>query len=497
MRRVCQNFRREKIIGNRTDSVRVQASCFEIANGLSVGPYQPTNADDETPSRSFPVVSNSRSRRVPPIQHSRSASAPSISLPIPADNLEQPEPTVGSYMQGISAVAVEEPQSHSEETYAVSAENSEWREDEDEEPVTRTVFLTGRQPRASTRRSKAKKKAKGAERVQEEAEVDERSSHAMETRMNRKRRARKEAEEATDPVETLQSSPSPGQTLRRSARLRRKSVIAPEVHDQSDAAETQGSASDSDAQRKRPRVSSASVFSSSPKRRSRNPMLFDHDADTGEELDPTVVTMAQICDDTGQGRLSSKAVVIQRNHLAWKASNREKRERMRATMEAKKYGRKPDEEGARTSAQSEQKTKEKESDSEESPTAESSSATAVEDASGSGFNYKESLPVNRFSAQVRIGPNGETIIDEESLVVDRADNAEDVTEGYQHVEESDQTKFTNSATYSRRVRGSRWSAEETELFYDVSPSSARSISFCLSEPHLFSRLYNSLARTSS
>ena len=44
---------------------------------------------------------------------------------------------------------------------------------------------------------------------------------------------------------------------------------------------------------------------------------------------------------------------------------------------------------------------------------------------------------------------------------------EDETENYQHVEESDQTKFVNSATYGKKVRGSRWSAEETEEFYDV------------------------------
>ena len=68
--------------------------------------------------------------------------------------------------------------------------------------------------------------------------------------------------------------------------------------------------------------------------------------------------------------------------------------------------------------------------------------------------------------QVRIGANGETIIDEESLFVNR--DEEDDTQNYTHVEESDTTKFVNSLTYSKKTRGSRWSAEETDLFFDVS-----------------------------
>ncbi|PPQ71475.1 hypothetical protein CVT26_011254, partial [Gymnopilus dilepis] len=47
----------------------------------------------------------------------------------------------------------------------------------------------------------------------------------------------------------------------------------------------------------------------------------------------------------------------------------------------------------------------------------------------------------------------------------RAEN--DGTENYTHVVESDLTKFVNSGSYSKRYRGSRWTAEETELFYDA------------------------------
>jgi hypothetical protein len=34
--------------------------------------------------------------------------------------------------------------------------------------------------------------------------------------------------------------------------------------------------------------------------------------------------------------------------------------------------------------------------------------------------------------------------------------------------ESDNTKFVNSGSYGKRYRGSRWSTDETERFYDVS-----------------------------
>ncbi|KAI0296225.1 hypothetical protein BC826DRAFT_1005983 [Russula brevipes] len=73
------------------------------------------------------------------------------------------------------------------------------------------------------------------------------------------------------------------------------------------------------------------------------------------------------------------------------------------------------------------------------------------------------MATSRFNVQIRIGPNGETIVDEESLFVDRAEEHE--TDNYVHVEESDATKFVNSGSYSKKFRGTRWTAEETELFY--------------------------------
>ncbi|KAI0756853.1 hypothetical protein C8Q80DRAFT_1130824 [Daedaleopsis nitida] len=208
-------------------------------------------------------------------------------------------------------------------------------------------------------------------------------------------------------------------------------------------------------------------------RRSRtrppSPPPFDYDADPGEELDPTVVTMATLCDDTGRGRVSSRAAQIVSNHAAWRTANREKRARMKAVLEAKKYGRnlEEEEEAATQKEKTDVHPEPTVSDTEEPAT--SLTTSIVDDDAAQkeadGFDYSENLAVSRYNVQVRIGANGETIIDEDSLFVNR--DEEHRTDDYTHVEESDFTKFVNSATYSRKVRGSRWSAEETELFYDA------------------------------
>ncbi|KIL00979.1 hypothetical protein PAXRUDRAFT_820983 [Paxillus rubicundulus Ve08.2h10] len=223
--------------------------------------------------------------------------------------------------------------------------------------------------------------------------------------------------------------------------------------------------------RKRRELSHSLTTTTSKKlRKPRRPATpaFDIDADPGEILDPTSITMATLCEDTGQGRVSSKAAQILGNHLAWKKSNKEKRARMRTLMEARKYGR--NEDGETTQAprhleSASDQTSAANATPESSTQSTSGALPTIEDTSGHGFDYSQDVATSHYNVQVRIGPNGETIVDDESLFVDR--NAEEDTAEYTHVEESDVTKFVNSATYAKRFRGSRWSAEETELFYDA------------------------------
>ncbi|KAL6298697.1 hypothetical protein BKA93DRAFT_743594 [Sparassis latifolia] len=249
---------------------------------------------------------------------------------------------------------------------------------------------------------------------------------------------------------------------------KRKRQIRKSTGDVSESGEEQSSQQPATRRRK-------SKPSSNPRRsRTRQPSVppFDPNADPGEELDPTVITMAMLCDDTGQGRVSTKASQIVSNHAAWRASNKEKRARMRTQMEAKKYGRDADEEqptARRANEESAQRELAPPIKSTGYPVAgPSTSGPIVPDgapAPPDGFNYAENLATSRYAVRVRIGPNGETIIDEDSLFVNR--HEEQDTEGYTHIEESDTTKFVNSGTYGKKLRRSRWSAEETELFYDA------------------------------
>ncbi|THH33121.1 hypothetical protein EUX98_g1074 [Antrodiella citrinella] len=217
---------------------------------------------------------------------------------------------------------------------------------------------------------------------------------------------------------------------------------------------------------------------SSGGRKAKPVAVYDTAADPGEEIDPTSVLMGTLCDDQGTGRISSKAAQIVSNHAAWRVQNREKRARMRAMQEAKKYGRNLDEEED-NAASAQAAAKESSTPSPEDALAAPSAGPGSpvpgpssthhdsddERPPGDRFDYSQSMATSRYNVQVRIGPNGETIIDEDSLFVDT--NEEDDTTAYTHVEESDATKFINSATYSKKSRGSRWSAEETELFYDA------------------------------
>ena len=181
--------------------------------------------------------------------------------------------------------------------------------------------------------------------------------------------------------------------------------------------------------------------------------------------------MAAICEDTGQGRVSSKASQILDNHAAWKRSNKDKRTRMRTLMDAKKYGLTEDVEDKNASPptvgpSSSVATTSAETLDRPPSTTPGTPAPPVMSENRFGFDYDNTMATSRFNVQVRIGPNGETIVDEESLLVDRAEEHE--TDNYVHIEESDATKFVNSGSYSKKFRGTRWTVEETELFYAVS-----------------------------
>ncbi|KAJ6504407.1 hypothetical protein DFH09DRAFT_1201570 [Mycena vulgaris] len=259
----------------------------------------------------------------------------------------------------------------------------------------------------------------------------------------RKKRVKKDAGEASE-----------GETSEKPKKVRKKRV--------KDAEETSdGAQPKPKKKRKAAKAANDGDEASTPpkkKRKKADTPAFDPDADPGEEIDPTVVTMAELCTDNGQGRISSKAVEIQKNHLAWKQQSKEKRARMKALAEQKKYGKVDEEDGndgnAADAASAVEAAAVPDASAETivGPSEPSESEPAIADASGSGFDYSKDLTASRFTVQ-------------ESLTVDRTEEVD--TTNYVHVVESDHTKFVNSASYTKKCRGSRWSAEETELFFEA------------------------------
>ncbi|KAL1748983.1 hypothetical protein HDZ31DRAFT_28633, partial [Schizophyllum fasciatum] len=200
------------------------------------------------------------------------------------------------------------------------------------------------------------------------------------------------------------------------------------------------------------------------KRRKKVPS-FDPDADPGDEIDPTTITMAELCEDTGQGRVSSRVVEVQDSWAAWKIRSREHRARLMARKERKKLGKPEDEEAE--AANPVKGAPEGDSPAKEAPvdTQQTVVAPTGDGDEDSDDDFYGNLKASEYTTQIRLGAGASIVIDEESTQVDRT--ADEDTSGYTHVVEHDRTKFINSGTYTKKVRGSRWSAEETDLFYDA------------------------------
>lgn len=73
------------------------------------------------------------------------------------------------------------------------------------------------------------------------------------------------------------------------------------------------------------------------------------------------------------------------------------------------------------------------------------------------------------------------MLDTESLVIGQRNEIQEPVdmEGLEVVEETGMTRRVNSATYSRRKQSARWTAAETEKFYEVSfIVTIKNCSFC-------------------
>ncbi|KAH7047670.1 hypothetical protein BKA57DRAFT_493075 [Linnemannia elongata] len=79
----------------------------------------------------------------------------------------------------------------------------------------------------------------------------------------------------------------------------------------------------------------------------------------------------------------------------------------------------------------------------------------------------KAAPVKTFAPQVRV-VDGRIELDMDSLTVDHAVvDAADHLEPLEYVDESAATRFTNSASYSKKNKSEKWSEEDTELFFEA------------------------------
>ncbi len=170
--------------------------------------------------------------------------------------------------------------------------------------------------------------------------------------------------------------------------------------------------------------------------------------------------MAELCMDMGVGRPSSRTEESVTKSVEWKVQQRSVRQTIRERHKSRflpNAEKEVGEDEAETEGAAARRLREG---------AEEGGEEGEEREEASGI---ENLRANRYAAQVRMDENGEIIMDDLTLSVDRYEAAaEEVPTGdYQVIEEAERDRFVNGHTWSKRLSGQRWSREETDLFYHV------------------------------
>ncbi|CUA68414.1 hypothetical protein RSOLAG22IIIB_07933 [Rhizoctonia solani] len=202
------------------------------------------------------------------------------------------------------------------------------------------------------------------------------------------------------------------------------------------------------------------------------------EAEDDEPLDPTTATMASLCDsDITTGRLSSKYL---EKGIAYVKHVEERRQRImeRTTERLRKLrqsGLDMDQPSAPPTKKPEPTPAPPEADAEVdedgNPIAGPSRRREL-GASLSPSPEREPQPPEETFVESAAAPqirfvNGEMVLDEESQFYDRAGPAAQDEDSMVVVDEADSTRFSNSNSFMKKAgsRGSRWTADETELFY--------------------------------
>ncbi|KAK6349592.1 Transcription factor TFIIIB component B [Orbilia brochopaga] len=177
------------------------------------------------------------------------------------------------------------------------------------------------------------------------------------------------------------------------------------------------------------------------KKRGRKPKVAPQNAEN-LEIEPTVVRMTDLCRDTFIGKKSKLYEEIEK--IDWLDVVKKQRAR-KAELEARKAA------GEDVAIETVEQRLER---------------LSRENAAARGNSGKSGGGAGGMAPQMRI-VNGQLILDETSLQVDRRERDVGADGPLEIIEESNLTRRVNSATWSKREKTERWDDDETERFYEA------------------------------
>lgn len=299
------------------------------------------------------------------------------------------------------------------------------------------------------------------------------------------------AVEASDSVEPPTASPKRRRTKRSSANVRESSRGGKGRKTGQEATESQVTATHESQLDIQPStqltVHDASSDDDLPYHRRRKPRpridkVVLEVPEEGDPIDETTVTMMDLCNGMGQGRVSGRFL---ETFVKSNTDTRRKREdnaKLREITRRKELGLPLDDEDdnivterngqesnpADLPAEGQSPSHQDNEESQASADRPANEAVEEDDEYGGVTNTSMRAP------KVRYDQNGNLVLDETALEYDRQAeaDAELAARGPMEVViETDRDKFTNFASYAKKPRPDRWSKEETETFYLVSHKS--------------------------
>lgn len=187
----------------------------------------------------------------------------------------------------------------------------------------------------------------------------------------------------------------------------------------------------------------------------------------GHPLDETTMSMKDLCNGAGQGRVSSRFLETFIKAEKSKEERKEGNTRLRELTRRKELGLPMDEE---EEFEMSTRARRGRSSREALPQTQTSNDDADADMQldEDEDDYAGVAKAMTRAPKVRLDASGEFVLDETEMEYDRQKEAEAELAAKGPLEvviETDRDKFTNFASHSRKPRTDRWSPEETEQFY--------------------------------